>query len=159
MARTGACGPQRHYCPGACCTVDICKTDQSATSPSASTINGATYIRLSVTLTLLAWRAATRRSACWLRANQSSRSTRASTRGARSASCRNVRRSDAVTSGGSNCRVSTGSIRGLCREIRSKAGRRSEGAAGDVGCRNIFRRVRKTPCGSGSVWYARLQYL
>lgn len=64
-----------------------------------------------------------------------------------------------VTSGGRSCSVSIGSMRGLCRDRRSSAGLKSDGSVGEAGCKKILRSVRNAPCGSGSLWYTRLQYL
>jgi len=83
-----------------------------------------TYIRLSVTFTLLVCKPISFDATCSDLAFHISRTTRVSNTGSRNVSQRNAFTSCAVTMGGRRCKVSTALRRGLCRLIRSNAGRR-----------------------------------
>jgi hypothetical protein len=115
------------------------------------------YKRQSVILTRLVSYAMSFRATWSERAFQSSLSTRTCTRGERRASHRYSWTRDAVTRGGRSCRVSTASNRGLCREMRSKAGCRYDVSPGLVdeeeafsGRRYSFSSIMKIPWGSAS---------
>jgi hypothetical protein len=129
-----------------------------------------TYIRESVTRALFPCRLINLASASCSFAFQISRMTWVWIRGPFNDSSKKARTSDAGTSGGSSLRTSTGSMRGLCRDIKSIAGMRRAlsivGGApggdeddGGVGRRYMRRRVRNTPVGSGDELYTDLQYL
>src|SRR5260370_28080907 len=86
-------------------------------------IEEGTYNLLSVTLTLFSWSVINFHPICSARAFHSSLCTLVfNFGGPRNASTRKGFTLAAVIRGGSNCIVSTGSRRGLCREMRSKAG-------------------------------------
>ena len=111
-----------------------------------------THIRLSVTLTLLLCNTISFLETWSFLALLIWQITLVSNIGARTDSIKKALTSWVVTRGGSNCNVSTGSSRGLCRLMRSRAGCSKSVDVSTVGRRYIRHNVRNTPLASVPGW-------